>query len=108
MNYQRLLEYKFFIDALPDIILIIKDGKIILANKKAEEVQTALIGADISDFIKSSFERAQYRLSLLSEETKVVGPTDYEVTLKSGEKRQFEMISTYFTIDGMPATLTTA
>jgi len=47
-------------------------------------------------------------LSLLSEETKVVGPTDYEVTLKSGEKRQFEMISTYFTIDGMPATLTTA
>jgi len=40
MNFQKLLEYKFFIDALPEIILIIKEGKIILANKKAEEVQT--------------------------------------------------------------------
>lgn len=108
MNFQKLLEYKFFIDALPEIILIIKEGKIILANKKAEEVQSALIGADIREFIKSSFEKAQYRLSLLSDDTRSVGPSEYEVTLKNGEKRHFEMISTFITIEGMPAALTTA
>ena len=108
MTEKSLNEFRELIDALPDIVLILKNGEIILANEKAEMVQTQLVGSNIREYLFDSFEKASTRLSTLSKHNKVIGPTDYEVRLRDGTIRHFEMMSNHIVIEGESAVLTIA
>ena len=108
MTEKSMIEFRNLINALPDIILILKNGEIILANEKAESVQKQLVGTNIKEYLLDSFDKAIKRLSLLSKENKYIGPKDYDVRLKDGSTRHFEMMSNYILIEGEEAILTVA
>lgn len=108
MPEKSMIEFRNLINALPDIILILKNGEIILANEKAELVQKQLVGTNIKEYLLDSFDNAIKRLSLLSKENKCIGPRDYDVRLRDGSTRHFEMTSNYLLIGGEEAILTVA
>ncbi len=115
---EELLEsekrYSFVVEEASDGVLLLKDGKIVFANKRAIEIfgysKEETIGISVTDFVEKLVDEKHSRLVKEFHERRLQGekvPATHEIELKvkNGKCVPVELSSTLVNYQGSPADL---
>ena len=98
-------KYGEIIDIFPDIIIIVVDESIVLANKVALKYDKDIVGKGIYEYSPNYVETIKKRKNQILKNKIKRTVFDYKVVLKDGKNLDLEVLSSYIIYNGKPAIL---
>lgn len=100
--------YENIIDTIPDMIVIVQDDEIKLANKAAKKLVKNIVGNSIEDLLRENSNIANGRIQEVIKKKTVGMPIDYRIYTKNNDVYEAELIPAYIDYNGRPAVLSIA
>lgn len=96
-------KYQDIFNLLPESVVVVVEGKIVLANERATEICGKLIGKNIFDVEPKLQAVIKTRINQILRDKKRNAIFDYKITDCNERKRHIEVSSSYITYNGKPA-----